>query len=290
MREWSTATPKGCPGYGSVAKTVVSPIAGRVDSLARAGVIAGTNAIAPTIAMVRNFINSPPGPCFRSPDKTVANRPTDRSEGNRQVEAGESRIPDGEEVVDLGDLAVCDCQDLERSQSTLSRLAALVGGKSRAAIRAGGHQAEAPSGLAAKELGLKKPADRGSALVPERQRRHCDQGILAKEGHEARGIRCLPRLHIARKERRRLLTVGGAQRPLLGVVGLHRNPGPVHGAIDGSNAGLEKVGDLSRLPPEHIPEDQRRPLATRQRLERGEKGKGDTLAGVVVRLGIDGRP
>src|SRR2546430_10125220 len=197
MREWSTATPNGCPGYGSVAKTVVSPIAGWVDSLARAGVIAGTNAIAPTTAMVRNFINSPPGPCFRSPDKTVASRPTDRSEGNRQVEAGESLIADGEEVVDLGDLAVLDGQDLERSQSILSRLAALVGGKSRAAICAGGHQAESVFGLAGKELGLKKPADRSSALVPERQRRHRDQGILAKEGHQARGIRCLPRVHIA---------------------------------------------------------------------------------------------
>src|SRR2546430_1995320 len=155
MREWSTATPKGCPGYGSVAKTLVSPMAGWVESLARAGVIAGTNAIAPTTAMVSNLINSPPGPCFRSPDKTVANRPTDRSEGNRQVEAGESRIPDGEEVVDLGDLAVCDREDLERSQSILSRIAALVGGKGRVAIRLSGHQAEAPSGLAAKELGLK---------------------------------------------------------------------------------------------------------------------------------------
>src|SRR5256884_7448859 len=151
MREWSTATPKGCPGYGTVAKTVVSPIAGWVDSLARAGVIAGTNAIAPTTAMVRNFINSPPGPCFRSPDKTVANRPTDRSEGNRQVEAGESRVPDGDEVVDLGDLAVRDCQDLERSQSIPSRIAALVGGKGPAAVRASGHQAEAVFGLAGKE-------------------------------------------------------------------------------------------------------------------------------------------
>src|SRR5438445_8753854 len=112
MREWSTATPKGCPGYGRVAKTVVSPIAGWVDSLARAGVIAGANAIAPTTAMVRNFINSPPGPCFRSPDKTAADRPTDRSDGNRQVEAGESRIPDGEEVVDLGDLPRLDREDL----------------------------------------------------------------------------------------------------------------------------------------------------------------------------------
>src|SRR6266550_3879261 len=197
MREWSTATPNGCPGYGRVAKTVVAPIAGRVDSLARAGVIAGTNAIAPTTAMVRNFISSPPGPCFRSPDKTVANRPTDRSEGNRQVEAREWLIPDGEEVVDLGDLAVLDRQDLERSQSILSRIAALVGGKSRAAIRPSGHQAEAVSGLAGKELGLKKPLNRSTALVPERQRRHRDQRILAKQGHQTRGIRRLPRVHIA---------------------------------------------------------------------------------------------
>src|SRR6266550_3798586 len=195
MREWSTATPNGCPGYGTVAKTVVSPIAGRVDSLARAGVIAGTNAIAPITATVRNFMSSPPGPSFGSTDKTGANRPTDRSEGNRQVEAGESLIPDGEEVVDLRDLAVRNRQDLERSQSILSRLAALVGGKSRAAVRARGHQAEAAFGLAGEELGLKKPADRSSALVPERQRRHRDQGILAKEGHQACGIRCLPRVH-----------------------------------------------------------------------------------------------
>src|SRR5437870_8508766 len=176
MREWSTATPNGCPGYGSVAKTVVSPIAGWVDSLARAGVIAGTNAIAPITATVRNFMSSPPGPSFGSTDKTVANRPTDRSEGNRQVEAGESLIPDGEEVVDLGDLAVLDRQDLEGSKSILSRVAALVGGKSRAAIGPGGQQAEPPPRLAGKELGVKKPPDRGSALVPERQRRHRDQG------------------------------------------------------------------------------------------------------------------
>src|SRR2546423_3069050 len=144
MREWSTATPKGCPGYGTVAKTVVSPIAGWVDSLARAGVIAGTNAIAPTTAMVRNFINSPPGPCFRSPDKTVASRPTDRSEGNRQVEAGESLIPDGEEVVDLRDLAVRNRQDLERSQPILACLVAVVRRHRRAPIHPGGHEAKAP--------------------------------------------------------------------------------------------------------------------------------------------------
>src|SRR2546429_2084219 len=143
MREWSTATPKGCPGYGTVAKTVVSPIAGWVDSLARAGVIAGTNAIAPTTAMVRNFINSPPGPCFRSPDKTVASRPTDRSEGNRQVEAGELTIPGREEVMDLADLVTPDRQDLEGSQPILACLVAVVRRKRRAPIRPGGHQAKA---------------------------------------------------------------------------------------------------------------------------------------------------
>src|SRR5438552_12905721 len=161
--------------------------------------------------MVRNFINSPPGPCFRSPDKTVANRPTDRSEGNRQVEAGESLIPDGEEVVDLPDLAVLDRHDLEGSQSIFSGLVALIGGKGRAAIRPSGHQAEASLGPTGKQLCSEKPLDRGSALVPEWQRRHRDQGILAKQGDQTDGIRCLPRVDIARKERRRLLAVGGAQ-------------------------------------------------------------------------------
>src|SRR5207302_6452885 len=126
MRERSTAIPKRCPGNGAVANMVVSPIAGWVDSLARAGVIARTNAIAPITATVRNFMSSPPGPSFGSTDKTVANRPTDRSDGNRQVEAGESLIPDGEEVVDLRDLTVLDRHDLEGPQSIFSGLIALV--------------------------------------------------------------------------------------------------------------------------------------------------------------------
>src|SRR6267378_3907421 len=125
MREWSTAMPKRCPGNGAVANTLVSPIAAWLDSLARAGVIAGTNAIAPTTATVRNFMSSPPGPSCGSTDKTVANRPTDRSEGNRQVEARESVIPDREEVVDLGDLIVLDGEDLQGAQSILPSLAAL---------------------------------------------------------------------------------------------------------------------------------------------------------------------
>src|SRR5438128_1809099 len=132
----------------------MSPIAGWADSLARAGVIAGTNAIAPTTATVRNFISSPPGPSCESPHKTAANHPTDRSDGNGQVEAGESLIPDREEVVDLGNLAVLDRQDLEGAQSIASRLAALVGGETRGAIRPGGHEAKPLSGFAGKELGL----------------------------------------------------------------------------------------------------------------------------------------
>src|SRR5438309_8840038 len=141
MRERSTAIPKRCPGNGAVANMVVSPIAGWVDSLARAGVIAGTNAIAPTTATVRNFMRNPPGPSFGSPDKTVANRPTDRSEGNGQVEAGELTIPDREEVMDLADLVIPDRQDLEGSQPIIACLVAVVSSKRRAPVRPGGHQA-----------------------------------------------------------------------------------------------------------------------------------------------------
>src|SRR5438105_2801214 len=164
MREWSTAIPKRCPGNGAVAKTLVSPIAGWLDSLARAGVIAGTNAIAPTTATVRNFITSPPGPSFGSTDKTVVNRPTDRSEGNGQVEAGKSPIPDREEVVDLGDLAVRDGEDLEGSKPIVARLAALVGGKRRAPICPTGAQAESSLRLAGEQLGLEIQPDPRAAL------------------------------------------------------------------------------------------------------------------------------
>src|SRR6202165_4773369 len=135
-------------------------------------------------------------------------------------------IPEQEEVVDRGDLVVLDGEDLEGAQSILPCLAALVGGKSRAAIGPGRHQAEAGSGIPCKELGLEKPPDRGAALVPKRQRRHRDQGILTKQGHQTYSIRRLPRIAITRKERRRLLTVGGVGPPGLPgrLLTLHRKP------------------------------------------------------------------
>src|SRR5216684_5955136 len=109
------------------------------------------------------------------PNKTVANRPTVRSDRKRQVEARESLVADREEVVDLGDLVILDGEDLKGAQSILACLIALIGGKSRAPIGLGCHQAEAPSAFPGKELGLEKPPDRGAAAVPERQRRHRDQ-------------------------------------------------------------------------------------------------------------------
>src|ERR1700704_1349903 len=131
---------------------------------------------------------------IRTPDKTVPNRLTVRSERKRKVEAGELLVADRKEVVDLGDLVVLDGEDLEGAQAILPCLVALVGGKSRAPVSPCCHEAEPPSGSAGKELGLEKPPDRGAALVPKRQRRHRDQRILTKQGHQTRSLRRPPRL------------------------------------------------------------------------------------------------
>src|SRR5207245_10395059 len=92
-----------------VANTLVSPIAGRADSLASAGVSACPSAIAPRAATIRSFMLA----FLRwvreahsaSSDKTDANRLTVRSEGARQVEAVELPVRKREEVVDLRNLA-----------------------------------------------------------------------------------------------------------------------------------------------------------------------------------------
>src|SRR5438445_3807385 len=138
------------------ANTLVSPIAGRADSLASAGVSACPSAIAPRAAITRSFMLA----FLRwvreahsaSSDKTDANRLTVRSEGARQVEAVELPVPKREEVVDLRNLGALERQDLEGAQPIHTSLVALIGGKGRAAVRRCGHQAEACCCLTGKEL------------------------------------------------------------------------------------------------------------------------------------------
>src|SRR6266446_3688352 len=155
-----------------VANTLVSPIAGRADSLASAGVSACPSAIAPRAAITRSFMLA----FLRwvreahsaSSDKTGANRLTVRSEGARQVEAVELPVPKREEVVDLRNLTACERKDLEGAQPIHTSLVALIGSKCRTTVGRRSHQPEARGGLADKELGLQKPLDRRAALVPER--------------------------------------------------------------------------------------------------------------------------
>jgi hypothetical protein len=44
---------------------------------------------------------------------------------------------------------------------------------------------------------------------------------------------------------------------------LERGPRPLEGAVHGSDARLEQLGDLARLPAQHFAEDQDRALARR---------------------------
>src|SRR5438128_11005314 len=118
-----------------VANTLVSPIAGRADSLASAGVSAGPSAIAPRAAITRSFMLA----FLRwvreahsaSSDKTDANRLTVRSECRREIEAGERPVANHEEVVDRSDLTAFEGQHLEDAQSIQPRFVALIGAKGR---------------------------------------------------------------------------------------------------------------------------------------------------------------
>ena len=55
-------------------------------------------------------------------------------------------------------------------------------------------------------------------------------------------------------------------------------PRPLQGAVDGGHARAEELGCLGRLPAEHVAQDQRRALAGRKVLERGDEGQADGLA------------
>ena len=70
---------------------------------------------------------------------------------------------------------------------------------------------------------------------------------------------------------------GGVE--LLALAGGQGGPGPLEGAVDRGDAGVEQLGDLGRLPAQHLAQDEHRPLPGRQVLEGGDEGQPDRLAG-----------
>ena len=83
---------------------------------------------------------------------------------------------------------------------------------------------------------------------------------------------------VAREE---LPLVGVHRRGGVGAVDvalLERGPRPLERAVDRGDARVEQLGDLAGLPAQHLAQDQHRPLAGRQVLERGHEGQADRVA------------
>jgi hypothetical protein len=99
-------------------------------------------------------------------------------------------------------------------------------------------------------------------------------------------------LDVALDESAEAPVADGAQRRLLAA---RREPlvrgltGALQEAVDGGGGGVERRGDLGRCEPEHVAEQEHRPLAARQVLEGGDEGEFDALAPLVAGLRRSGR-
>ena len=84
--------------------------------------------------------------------------------------------------------------------------------------------------------------------------------------------------------------VAGEEGLLLGVVGIvdvaerqlgvgQRGPRPLQSAVDGGHGGVEQLGDLLGLPPQHVAQDQHGALAGGRCWSAADERQADRLAG-----------
>ena len=124
-----------------------------------------------------------------------------------------------------------------------------------------------------------------AAPVLERLGRHREQGIVGEQRDHRVDVTVLDGVGEAADQ----LAFGGGVRPgrALAVGGretlAERRAGALQGALGGGLAGVEQVGDLGGAEAEHVGEHQRRALARREVLERGDERQLDRLPGLVAR-------
>ena len=105
--------------------------------------------------------------------------------------------------------------------------------------------------------------------------------------HHRVDVAALPRGDVAldtragrrRRARGRLLLAALGQYVVDGL------PRPLESAVDRRGGRVERLRDLARREPEHFPQDQHRPLARGQMLERHDERELDALPLLVPRLG-----
>ena len=111
-------------------------------------------------------------------------------------------------------------------------------------------------------------------------RRHRQRRVLVQQRVERVHVVALEGVDVARQQlalRRRPAgsTASVAPGRWLG----QRGPGPLERAVDRGDRGVEQLGDLVRLPAQHLAQDQHRALPRRQVLQRGDERQPDRLPG-----------
>ena len=120
-------------------------------------------------------------------------------------------------------------------------------------------------------------------VASSRQHRDDRRDVGAVPGVDEAGDE-LARALVAQRPQRLLLRTGRA-------LALELRAGPLQGAVDRRDRGLEHLGGLPGAEAEHVAQEQHRALVGRQELERGDVGELDALALLVaqelVGIGLD---
>jgi hypothetical protein len=147
---------------------------------------------------------------------------------------------------------------------------------------------EPPAPLARERPAGQEGADRRTAPVPARPRRHRDRGVVGKQGEDGVDVGLLPGLDEALGDLSDALVPERAERLLLAALGqplVHRAVGALQDAVDGVGRGVEGLAHLAGREPEHVAQDEHGALARREVLERRDECELDALALLVARIG-----
>ena len=132
--------------------------------------------------------------------------------------------------------------------------------------------------LAADAVALEPLPDLTGALEPQLEGRHRERRVLLQQPGQRVHVVLLEGGDVA-VEQLALLVVERLDGRVGGdvVVG-DLGAGALQRGVDRGDAGVEQLGDLGRLPAQHLAQDQHRALARRQVLERVDEGEPQRLA------------
>src|SRR5688572_9715501 len=208
----------------------------------------------------------------------------------REPEGREYGLDVGEER-ELDDPAVLDLHDLQRPRliAVAVGLRPILAEGRRSVRRRGRNDTRIPACVP-------RPEPPGEDVLapgePEVERWHRLRRVLVDERGQSAHVVCLERRDVALEKLGIGGLDGGSGRRLRRVARLERRAGSLQRTVDRGDARLEKLGDLDRLPAEHLAEDEHRALPWRQLLERGDEGEPHGLAGAddlgrIAGLGYD---